>query len=59
MIKVAGIVGKVRLEDVEPSVAVIIADRNPHPCLLTAILAVGTTRHHAYVSKRAVVVVVE
>ena len=59
VIKVAGIVGEVGLENIEPAVAVVIADGHAHAGLLVAILAVGASRHHGDVGESAVVVVVE
>ena len=47
VIKVAGVVGEVGLEDVEPSIAVIIATRHTHAGLLMAILAVSASGHTA------------
>src|SRR5580658_10251677 len=58
-IEVASVVREVRLKNIEPSIAVVIADRNTHPCLLVAVFAVGAPGNNREVSKRAVVVVMK
>ena len=59
VIEVASIVRKVRLKNIKPSVAVVVGNRDTHPSLLVAILAVGAARCHSYIRKRAIVVVVK
>src|ERR1051325_2148610 len=58
VIQVAGIVGKIGFEDVEPSIAVVVGNRNSHACLLVSILAVSAACCDGDVSERTVVVVV-
>src|SRR5437762_12366558 len=59
VIEVAGIVRKVGLENVKPSVAVIIGDRDSHSGLFVAVLTVRAAGDHGDIAKRSVVVVVE
>ena len=59
MVEVASVVRKVRLENVKPSVTVIIGDGDAHPCLFVASLAVGAACDNADVGECAVVIVVE
>src|SRR5947199_153329 len=44
VIEVARVVGEVGLENIKPSVAVIIGDGNAHSGLFVAVLAVGAAR---------------
>src|SRR5207302_8646362 len=55
----ACVVGEVGLENVKPSVAVIIGDRDTHSGLFVAVLTVRAAGDHRDIGKRAVVVVVE
>ena len=59
MIKIAGIVGEVGLEDIEPAVAVVVGDGNSHSGLLVAVLAVSASRHDGDVRESSIVIVVE
>ena len=59
MIEVAGVVGKVGFENIEPAVAVIIADSHAHSGLLVAILAVGASGEDGDIGERSVVIVAE
>ena len=59
VIQVAGVVYEVGLEDVEPTVAIVVGHGYTHACLLVAVLVVGAPRHHSDVGKRAIVVVLE
>ncbi len=56
-IKVAGVVGKVGLENVEPAVAIVIGHADAHARLLVAVFAVGDARDHGHVRERAVMIV--
>src|ERR1017187_2790978 len=58
-IEVASIVGKICFEDIEPAIAIVISDRDPHSRLLVPILAVGASSHHRRVCERTVVIVVK
>src|SRR5205823_4142382 len=58
-IKDVGVVRKMRLEQIEVSVQVIIADANPHARLLHAIVAQGRTAQHAFFAKSSVTIVHE
>src|SRR5215471_15676064 len=57
VVKIARVVGEIRLEDIEPAVAIVIRNAYSHSCLLMAILAVSASGDHRDVSKGAVVVV--
>ena len=59
MIEVAGVVGEVGFENVEPAVAVVVADANAHAGLLVAVVAVGASGDDGDIGERAVVIVVE
>ena len=43
VVEVAGVVGEVGLEDVEPAVAIIVADCHAHSGLVVPIVAVGAS----------------
>src|SRR2546430_17095855 len=58
VIEIACVVGEVGLENVKPSVAVIIGDRDTHSGLFVAVLTVRAAGDHRDIGKRAVVVVV-
>src|SRR5439155_26178337 len=57
VIEVAGVIGKIGFKNIEPAVAVIIADANSHARLLVPIFAVGAAGHHRHISERAVMIV--
>ena len=59
VIEIAGVVGEIGFEDVEPAVAVVVRDGNAHTGLLVAILAVGAAGDHGDIGERAVVIVVK
>src|SRR6266480_1615623 len=59
VIEIAGVVGKVRLEDVEPAIAVVVGDSDSHARLLVAIVAVSAPRRHRSLGKGPVVIVME
>ena len=59
MVEVAGIVGEVGLENVEPAVAIVIADRHAHAGLLVAVFAVGASGDDGDIGESSVVIVVE
>ena len=59
VVEVAGVVGKVGFEDIEPAVAVVVAHANAHARLFVAIFAVGAAGHDGDVGERAVVIVVK
>ncbi len=59
VIEVARVVGKVRLEDIEPAVAVIVPDSDSHSRLLVPVLAVRASRHHRNIRESAVMIVAE
>ena len=59
MVEVASVIGKIRFENVEPAVAVVIGHAYAHSGLLVAILAVRAAGDHRDVRKRAVVIVVK
>src|SRR5205085_7848202 len=52
------IVRKVGLENVQPPVPIIVADRGSHACLFTAVFVESSTRGHRHVGECAIVVVV-
>src|SRR5207302_2182572 len=57
VVEVASVVGKIGLENIEPSVTVIVADSDSHSRLLMTILAVGTAGYNRDISAGAVVIV--
>src|ERR1700732_2949317 len=59
VIEVAGVIGEVGLEDVEPAVTVVIGQGDTHSCLLVAVVVEGDTGHHRDVGEGAVMVVLE
>ena len=59
MIEIAGVVGEIGFENVEPAVAIVVADGHAHAGLLVAIVAVGASGDHGDIGECAVVVVVE
>ncbi len=56
-IEVAGIVREVRLENIEPPVAIVVGHGHAHSRLFVSILAVGASRHHSHVREGAIVIV--
>ena len=59
MIEVAGVVGEVGFENIEPAVAIVITDCHAHAGLLVAIFAVGASGDDRDIGESAVVIVVE
>src|SRR5580692_8892761 len=59
VVEIAGIVGKVRFEDVKPSVTVIIGDSHAHAGLLVSVLAIGAARSYSNVGECPIVIVAE
>src|SRR5450432_3039019 len=59
VIEVAGVVREVRLEDVEPPVAVVVRYSHTHTRLFVAVLAIGATRNYCNIGEGAVVIVVK
>src|ERR1700733_4770489 len=59
VIEVASVVCKVCLENIEPSIAVVVAHGQAHPSLLMPILAIGATGHYGDVVKSTVAIVAE
>src|SRR4029077_14417223 len=59
VIEVAGVVGEVCFENVEPAIAVVVGHAHAHAGLLVAILAVGDAGDDGLVGKGAVVIVAE
>ena len=59
VIEVAGVVGEVGFENVEPAVAVVVADGHAHSGLLVAVLAVGASGHDGDIGEGSVVIVAE
>src|SRR5208282_3879090 len=59
VVEIAGVIGKIRFENVEPAVTVVVGHSHTHSGLLMAILAIGATCDHGDIRERAVVIVVE
>src|ERR1700744_3642750 len=59
VVQVARVIGKVGLEDIEPSVTVVVRDGDAHPGLFVAVVVVGATRHDGDIREGAVMVVLE
>ena len=59
VIEVAGIVGKVGLEDVEPAIAIVIGHCNAHAGLLMTIVVVSATGHDGDVSESPIMIVLK
>src|SRR5262249_5879900 len=59
VIEIAGVVGEVCFENIQPTIAVVVADRDSHPRLLVAVVAVCATGGDSNLAESAVVVVVE
>ena len=59
VIQVAGVVGKISLENVEPSVAIVIGHADAHARLLVAIFAVRHAGNHRHIRECAVMIVSE
>src|SRR5947208_3547161 len=38
VIKIAGVVREIRLENIEPAVTIVVRNTNPHACLLVSVL---------------------
>ena len=57
VIEVAGVVGEVGFEDVEPAIAVVVTDTDAHSGLLVAVVAVGASGDDGDVGECAVVIV--
>src|SRR6202166_3241758 len=53
-----GIIGKVRFENIQPTVAVVIRNRSSHTRLLSPIFVKRNSSHHRDIAKRSVVIVV-
>src|SRR5262245_29653398 len=51
------VAGEIGLEDVDRAVAIVVAEREPHPGLRLAVLAVSTAGRHGNVFERAVALV--
>src|SRR5580692_8595865 len=56
-VEVAGIVGEIRLEDIEPAIAVVVGNGHAHPCLLVAVFAACASSHYGDIGERSVVIV--
>ena len=59
VVEIAGIVGEIGFENVEPAIAVVVTDGDAHSGLLVAIFAVSASGHDGDVGESAVVVVAE
>ncbi len=59
MIEIAGVIGEVGFEDVEPAIAVVVADRDSHARLFVPVFAVGAAGNHRDIGEGAVVIVAE
>ena len=59
VIEVAGVVGEICLENIEPAVAIVVGDADAHAGLLVAVFAVGDARDDSNIGERAVVIVAE
>src|SRR5207244_555849 len=59
VIEVAGVVGEICFENVEPAVAIVVGDGNAHAGLLVAVVAVGATGERGNVRECAVVIVLK
>ena len=59
MVEVARVIRKIRFENVEPAVAIVIGHAHAHSGLLVAIFAIRAPRDHSYIRKCAVVIVVK
>ena len=57
MIEIAGVVGEIGLENIEPAVAVVVSDAHAHSGLLVAILAVSASGHDRDVGESSVMIV--
>ena len=54
-----GVIREVRLEKVQMSVEVIVANRNPHPRLFFSVVAEGYASQHSLFAERSIMVVHE
>src|SRR5882757_6158317 len=59
VVQVAGVIGKVGLEYIEPSVTVVVGHAHAHPGLLMSVVTVSATRHDCDIGERAIMVVLE
>ena len=59
VIKVAGIIGEVGFEDVEPAIAIVVGDGDAHSGLFLTVLAVGDAGHDGNIGEGPIVVVAE
>ena len=59
VVEVAGVIGEVSLEDIEPAVAVVVGHADAHAGLLVPIVVVGAAGHYGDIGKRPVMVVLE
>ena len=59
VVEAVGVVGEMRLEEVEVPVEVVVADPHPHPRLLRAVLAERDAPQDALLAERSVMVVDE
>src|SRR5258707_4858440 len=58
MVQIRGLVGVVCLDDVEPAVAVVVADSHAHPALRRSVLIDRATDLGADLFERAIMIVV-
>ena len=59
VVKVAGIVRKVGLEDVEPTIAVVVGHADAHAGLLVPVIVVSASGHDRDIGEGTVVVVLK
>ena len=59
MVENVGVIREVRLEKVQMSVEVIVANRNPHPRLFFSVVAEGYASQHSLFAERSIMVVHE
>jgi hypothetical protein len=58
VIKIAGVVGEIRFENIEPAIAIVITDTDAHAGLFVTIFAVGASGYYGDVGEGAIVIVV-
>ena len=59
VVEVRRVVGEVRLENIEPAIAIKISHGHAHPGLLVTVFAISTAGHDGDVCKRPIVIVVK
>src|SRR5271169_4788342 len=59
VVQVAGVIGEVGFEDVEPAVAVVVGHGDTHSGLLVPVFTIGAAGHYGDIGEGAVMVVLE